>query len=530
VTQKFRDEGAELLRFGGGINSRSSEDQIHPLECASGENFQLNPGNGEFKPRLPFDKVGTVPNAAEIRGLVTLQKTDGTVTMLVQAGTTVYSWDGADFISVGTVNASAKLRGPREAFWALDDVVIITDVNLAEEIHTWDGSTLTETTFLQSDEVSSFGNFRARYCVVENERAFFANIYESGSPFPHLLVSSKRSNYLIVSASDRPASGLGADAPWFLPTPQLKPINGMAFAFGVLALSQQNGAFEKLIGSTSEDFALDKLHHGSGSVGFESVVATSNDIVYGSAAHIESLKSTDKFGDVEFDDISFKVRDDIEDVTNWTIVYNERVFKVYCFPEGRSEVWVLHLDFLNTELSPWSKWTTQESFSFKPTATMTCRDPVDRLEYVFMGDALGNLYKLEGSGLVGDAGTSQVIAKRTSNLISAKLDAKAFKIHGWLQHRKNLTNTAELRFLFAGENTHDVVKTVSLSPVIFDTVYAGDVFYAGDYHYGAFQENRLVRRIFATSGSSNQFQVEVKVEGNNDFALTEIGLRFDQAG
>ncbi len=60
MTQRFRDEGAELLRFGGGINSRSSEDQIHPLECTSGENFQLNPGNGEFKPRLPFDKVGTV--------------------------------------------------------------------------------------------------------------------------------------------------------------------------------------------------------------------------------------------------------------------------------------------------------------------------------------------------------------------------------------------------------------------------------------------------------------------------------------
>jgi hypothetical protein len=161
---------------------------------------------------------------------------------------------------------------------------------------------------------------------------------------------------------------------------------------------------------------------------------------------------------------------------------------------------------------------------------MTCRDPVDKLQYVFMGDEQGNLYRLEGSGTVGDGGTAQVIAKRTSQLISADLDAKAFKIHGWLQHRKNLTNNAELRFLYAGEHTHDVVKTVSLSPVVFDTPYNGEVYYGGEFYYGAFQENRLVRRKFSTSGSSNQFQVEAKVEGNNDFALTEIGLRYDQAG
>ncbi|MCH8136502.1 MAG: hypothetical protein IIB77_11030, partial [Proteobacteria bacterium] len=334
MTRRFKEEDAKILGYGAGINSRASEGQIDPLECSSGENFILDPGNTEFRPRPPFDLVSTVPNGAEIRGFATLKKADNTVTMLVQAGTNVYKWDGATYTLVGTVSGSAKLRGPKEANWALDDKVIISDVNLAENLQEWDGTTFQQITFLQSDGSSVFGAFRARYCVVDNERAFYGNIHESGSAFEHLLVSSKRGNHVIVSASDRPASSLGNDAPWFLPMPQFKPINGMAFVFGILAISQQGGAFEKLTGSSAKDFALDKLHYGSGAGGRESVVAVSNDIVYGAAGHIESLKSTNEFGDVELDDLSFKIQPDIKTFNDWTLVYNPRFRRVYCFPAG----------------------------------------------------------------------------------------------------------------------------------------------------------------------------------------------------
>ena len=528
MTRRFRDEGAELLRFGGGRNSRSSEDQIHPLECTDGENFILDPGNGEFRPRAPYDLVGTVPNTSEIRGFVTLRKTDGTVTMLVQADAQVYQWDGASFTAVGSINASAKLRGPREAFWALADKVIITDINLADEIHEWNGTAFTQTTFLQSDGSSVFGAFRAKYCVIENERAFYGSIFESGQAFKHLLVSSQRGNYLVVSASDRPSSGLGEDAPWFLPAPQLKPINGLSFAYGILAISQDKGAFEKLTGSSAKDFQLVKLHDSSGASGDESVVSTTNDIIYGASGHIESLRSTDKFGDVEFDDISFKIQPDIETFNDWTLIYNQRVRRIYCFPDGESEVHVIHTDFIGSELSPWSKWTTQHSFAFQPTAVMVCRDPVDNLEYTFMGDANGNVYKLEGSGLSGDAGSASIIARRLSRLYSAKLDSKAFHINGWLQHRKRLSNDVSLKFLFAGKHVHDVLKIVTLSAVDFNTVYNDEVYYGGNFYYGPNQENRLVRRTFGIPAQANQFQIETKIEGTNEFALTEVGIRFDE--
>ena len=529
MPRQFREEGAEILRFGGGRNTRASEDQIHPLECTDGENFILDPGNGEFRPRPPIDLVGTVPNGAEIRGFVTLRKTDGTVSLLVQAGANVYEWDGSNFTLVGTVSASARLRGTSEAFWALADKVLIADVNLAEEIHEWDGSTFSQTTFLQSDGSTPFGSFRCRYIVVDREIAFYGNIYQSAQAFPHLLVGSQQSNYLIVSASDRPSSALGADAPWFLPMPQLKPINGMASAMGILAISQEKGAFEYLAGSSAKDYSMTKLHDGSGAVGRESVVSTGNDIVYGAASHIESLQSTDKFGNVEYDDLSFKISADIEAFNDWTLVYNPRVRRIYCFPEGASEVHVLHTDFIGSEFSPWSKWTTQHSFSLQSTASMMCRDPVDGLEYVFMGDAFGNVYKLEGTGLSGDAGSAEIIARRVSMLYQAQLNAKAFNINGWLTHRKRLANEVSLRFMFAGQHVHDVQKTVDLAAVSYNTPYNGPVYYGGNFYYGTRQENRLVRQLWGTPGQANAFQIEVKVEGTNEFAIPELGFRYDSA-
>lgn len=532
MTTRFKDEAAEILRYGGGRNSRASEDQIHPLECTDGENFILDPGNGEFRPRGPFDLEGTVPNGAEIRGFATLRKTDGSVSMLVQAGPQVYKWDGSTFTAVGSVSASAQLRGPADGFWALDDKVLISDLNLTENVREWDGTTFATTSFLQSDGVTPFGNFRCKYIVVENERTFYGNIFESGAAFKHLLVCSQRGNYRIVSASDRPSTSLGAEAPWFLPTPQLKPINGMAFAFDILAVSQEDGAFEKLTGSSSQDFALDKLHPGSGAIGVEAVVSTANDIIYGAPSRIESLESTDKFGNVEIDDLSFKIKDDIEPFTGWTLVYNPRVRRIYCFPVGGNEVHVLYTDFIGaqnplSELSPWSMFTTQHAFSFQPTATMVCRDPVDGLEYTYMGDATGNLYKLEGSGASGDAGSAPIVAKRTSILYSAPLDSKAFRINGWLSHRKRLANDATLRFLFAGKHVHDVAKNVALSAVEYTTVYGGPAYYGGNYYYGAAQEDRLVNRTWGASGQANAFQIETKVEGSNEFAIREVGFLYD---
>ena len=77
-----------VIKFGGGVHSRAPADEINPRECASGKNFVLDMQNTQMGPRPPFDLIGTVPNAGEIRGFVSLLKTDGTVSFLVQADDT----------------------------------------------------------------------------------------------------------------------------------------------------------------------------------------------------------------------------------------------------------------------------------------------------------------------------------------------------------------------------------------------------------------------------------------------------------
>jgi hypothetical protein len=531
MTQRFRDEGDVILRFGGGRNSRASEDQIDPLECADGENFLLDPGNSEFRPREPFDLVGTAPNGSQINGFVTLQKTDGTVSMLVQAGTNVYEVDSAfTFSLVGTVASGTKIRGRKEAFWALADKVLIADLGLAEPISTWDGSTFQNETFLQSDGSTAFGAFRCKYIVVENERAFFGNIHDNGSTFPHLLVGSQRGDYLVVDTATRPSTSASAEDPFFLPMPQLKPINGMAYSFGVLAISQEFGAFEKLTGSDAQDYALDKLHRGSGARGDEAMVAIPNDILFGALGRIDSLQSTDKFGDVELDDVSFKIADDIASVKDWTLEYNERLKRVYCIPDGGNEIHVCFIDFIRSQLSPWSKYTTQNVFSFQPTATMSCFDPSDGLEYVFMGDSTGNVYRLEGASGGGDAGGTSIQSFRDSVLNVGMLDGKTFGAKGWVQFRKQAGADVDLRFLFAGENVYDKQITVTLPAVVFSPVYNGSAYYGGNEYYGAKNENRLVRSTFGVAHFANQWQVRTSLETVNDFDLTEIGIRYDFAG
>ena len=62
--------------------------------------------------------------------------------MEVQAGANVYSIDSAGgFSLIGTVDGSAKLRGPKKAIWQLADKVLVTDINLQEDVYEWDGST-----------------------------------------------------------------------------------------------------------------------------------------------------------------------------------------------------------------------------------------------------------------------------------------------------------------------------------------------------------------------------------------------------
>lgn len=517
-----------ILNFGGGIHSRASEEDIDIRECSDGFNFDLDLQNREFKNRDAFDLIGVAPNAAEIRGFATLQKTDGTITFLVQAGNKVYSWDGAStFTEVGTVDASAQLRGRMEHAWQLDDKVLITDLNLKEPVKEWDGSTLSDVSF-QRDNAGSLvpwtGDFKAKYCFVADERVFFANVKDNSTLLPHMIVGSKRSDYTLLSVANRASDSLGDDDPFYLIVPDYRPINGLVEAYGTIVVSSRKGSMFNLSGSSASDFSFEQLYPRSGASGDQAVTYVGNDIFYGREGRIESLASTDKYGDVETEDLTKDISNLVEDFDDWTLIYNSRKQRVYCFPEGQSLCWVYHKPLSDVGISPWSKWITNHPFGFRPTAVMNMLDPQDGLEYVFMGDANGNIYRLEGEGSK-DGGAYTVPCERLSRLISLPLDKEGFDIKGWIKYRKNEPATVRINFEYAGVNIFNQTIVVTLPAITDRVVYGGGFYYSDGNYYGSTFSGRLARQNFPVAGRSTDFQIRVTIEGIYDFNITEIGLR-----
>lgn len=534
MSQKVRPKDLDVvIKFGGGLHTRASEDEIDPREAADGHNFLLDAENRELRNRPPFDLIGTVPNGAEIRGGATLLKSDGTVSVLVQAGASVYEWDGDTGFSLkGTVNANAKLRGHwRSHNWSLDDKVLITDLSLLEVVKEWDGTTFADVSFVNgSDSDSAFGAFYAKYLNISDERALFSHIRDGGGTFPHMMVGSERSDYQTISVADRPVSSLSEADPFFLLTPDLRPINGHVEAFGTTVLSTEKGRLFNLSGGSAKDFAFEEFYAGSAASGDESLAYIGNDVIYGRQGRVESLTDTDKFGDSEANDLTTNVADQVQDFTGWTNVYNSRLNRVYLFPEAESEVWVVNTAMRGGQVSPWMRWVTDHPMAFRPTFVMSMLDPDDGLEYVFMGDAAGNFYRMEGSGSDGDGGSSDIETEWLTKLYSAPLDTEFNKIEGYIKYHKNAAATLTLTFEYAGMTAFNESMTIELPGLDADTAhFGGDYYFGSDVYFGTAFENRMIRQKFLPPGQASDFQVRMMVSGTTDIRFNEIGLRFTAA-
>lgn len=520
------EEHNVIFNFGGGLHTRASEDDIDPREAADGANFLLDLQNRDLRPRPPFDLIGTVPNAAEIRGGGSLLKSDGTVSTLIQAGNTVYEWNGlTTFTSKGTVSATARLRGHwRSHNWTLDDELLLTDLSLAEVVKKWDGTTLASVTFT-NEESSGFGTFYAKYLNVANERAIFAHVKDATGTYKHMIVGSEAEDYTVISVSNRPSSALSEADPFFLLSPDLKPINGHVEAFGTAVISTERGQLFNLTGVSAKDFAFEPFYPGSAATGEESIAYIGNDVIYGRQGRIESVTDTDKFGDSSNDDLTKQVSDQVATYSGWLSVYNSRLNRVYLFPSGQSEVWVLDTSLRGGDLSPWMRWTTTHALAFQPTFAMSMLDPQDGLEYVIMGDASGNVYRMEGTGRSGDGGTSPVSLEWLTKLVTEKLDAQLYDTEGYIRFHKDQATTVELVFEYAGEEAFNKSVTVNLPAIGNVNYFGGEVYFGGDFYFGSVS-GRLSRRKFGVPGQANEFQLRLKITEANDYAISTVGLRF----
>lgn len=512
------------LRFGGGINSRASDDEVDERECTDGENFDLDLGDTQFRPRAQYDLAGSAPNESSIRGFAQLVKSDGTISTLIQAGSTVYETDFTTWTSRGTVSSSAKLRGPHTHIWNLTDVVLISDVAGVQPVMQWDGTTFEAVSHNLS------GDFIAKYIHVDNERAVFGNVISNSVETPHIVVGSKLQDYTILSTSSRPTSSLGTDDAFYIPVPDLKPINGLVGAFGVIAISTKRGRIYQITGEDSQDFAIDPMYPGSYADGDESMVYVGNDIVYGRPGRIESVIATNTYGDVETNDLSFKIFDTIKTFGGWRLAYSSRHQRIYCHPDGENELWVYHKPLTETGLSPWMKWTTQHTMNFNPQTMWTMLDPVSGLEHVFCGDSQGNVYRLEGTGVGGDNNDTNIRANRTSKLASGPGMAQIYDVQGEVKFRSGNPQDLDLTMLWQGATVFNTPISVNLPQAETGAVYGGAYYYGGENYYGSAFEGRLVRERFPIAGQGNEIQLKAEINGTTSFEINEIYLGFRASG
>jgi hypothetical protein len=308
--------------------------------------------------------------------------------------------------------------------------------------------------------------------------------------------------------------------------PDNRAINGMVGFADTVATSSKLGSLYRLSGQSAKDFAFDPLYPMSGAAGDESLAYVGNDIVYGRQGRVESLFSTQKFGDVETDDLSVYISDQVSAVTGWTTVYNSRTQRVHLLPDDGSEMWVLHKPLVGTGVSPWMRWTTAHALDMQPTAIMNCYDPADGLEYIFMGDASGNLYRLEGTA-GGDA-DAPITMEFLSNIIRLPMDAQTFNVQGYIAYRKGQAFTVTMRFEYSGKQVFN--ETISVNCEAADWLYwGGSQYWGGSNFWGSAFAERIHRRPFGVPGQSNEFQVRITVTGTEAVTINEIGVRFEAA-
>ena len=413
----------EIITFGGGINARRRPFDIEINECSVGLNFDLDPQSFALRPRAPFEFIATAPNGERINGLAQQIGKDGTISTLVQAGAEVFRFDGVNFVKIGDVAPGSRLRGPISQNFTSGNIAIITDLAKLQPVMTWDGNT-----FAELKHNLSATKFFAKYMRVHNERAIYANIKTDDDDTPHVILGSKIGDPSDLSNEDRPSSAIGLDSPFFIPLPDLKPINGLENAFGKFLLSTRRGRLYLLSGNNAFDFVLEQLHFGSAVAGDEAMINIGNDIILGMDGRIDLLSGVINFGETEADDAGLWIEPLIRDVTGWTVAYDRRRQQVFCFPNNQPDPFVFHKSTFGTagpngeRLSPWSKFNTASVISsggdvsgqfgggvgsaelgtsnpmgFGSTVVMELIHPLTGSTTLWFGDSDGNLFDFAGN-------------------------------------------------------------------------------------------------------------------------------------
>lgn len=444
------------------------------------------------------------------------------------------------FVSKGTVIVDALLR---DTYWSLGEYLVISDVGLKNVVKKWDGATF-------GDMPTGLGgtSFYAKYSVVHLNRVWYFNV-TAGSATPHLIVASTFENPAIINITNRggPADVGGGTfstglEPFYLVTPDLKPINGVSVFQNILIISTVDGKLYKLIGTDSKTFTFVDFYVGSAAIGNESIQNIGNDVVYiRKGGNINMLSSVQSFGDVKSNDVSRWIPNTVKNINDSLIVYDQSNQKVYFFIANK--VLVLFKDILfggntdqavNSGLSPWSIYTTLHANQFNTKAAKYMQHP-DSTDYsVYWGDTNGNVYDINGVGLYGDAGVYEIDCKRVSRLIDVEI-LKPFPYNesnllGKLQFRRKAADCQmTIAFQWSDEfnTSYSLVTLKGPSIASLNGSYWNRANYWGGGSYwnnGNTLTNAISHQTFSPTGKGAGFYITMQATTKSAYQVDHLEL------
>lgn len=518
------------LTFEGGINEQDVS-LIKPGECTAGYNFDLSYQQSRYRPRKPFGLLGTATNAASVNGIVQLIKNDNTETTLVQAGDTVYLWDGGStFTSKGTVNASSYLRGTT---WSLGGYTVITDLAKLTVIKQWDGTSLTTLT-------TGLGvGLYAKYGLVHLGRMWLFNV-KAGTDTPHLMVASAYETPTSYDTSKRAkdTSFTTGNEAFYMTTPDLLPINGVALYYKTLIVSTENGRLWKLDGTDSKTFQWLPFYPNScaGGTGTlcESMANIGNDVVYmKNNGSIESLVTTINFGDVSTDDLSKWIRDLTANLSSARIVYDQKRQKVYFFAASNMLL-VLFKDMQDSGLSPWSRYKTAHASSFDTNVAIYMRQPGGTEWFVYFGGSTGQIYQMESTAS-GDPSSTEIETYRRAKFTEMFQDKYGNVVqpeYDRLRSRVFYRRVSGCSLLIDVEWADDYSITRCTVPLEGPSTGDGAFYFGGSWYFGGayywntgFQfSQRTSTKGFSPVGRGPGFYISTTISSVQDFDILKLEI------
>lgn len=527
------------LTFHGGINENQSPSLA---EANSGYNFELDPYSSKWVRRKPFDLKGTATNAAAINGIMQLITRANVETTLVQAGDTVYLWNGSStFTSQGTVTSTSKLR---DLYWSLGDYLLLTDISKTTVLKRWDGAALTTAT-------TGLGGtpLYAKYGIVFQNRVWLFNV-KTNTDTPHLMVASYFEDPTVFSITVRggaTTSGGGAFATgleaFYMLSPDLKSINGVAAFFNTLVISTEQGKMFRLTGTSPSTYQWTEFYAGSAVISDEAIVNTGDDIIFmKKGGKIDFMSNVQAFGDVDTDDLTRYLTTTAKNLTAALIVYEQVTQKIYFFVANK--VLVLFKNMIDPgnsaapKFSPWSIYVTSDSSGFNTSAAKYMRIPGSTSLSTFWGDSVGRVFDMNGSGS-GDAGATAVTSVRKTRLITRHegRDVRSGKI-GLDTRKKTLTGNVIYRRIGQvtltlecdWQDEYNVSKSVVVlkGPPASDNAsyWGGSGYFGGSFYWNAgFQfSSRVSSQSFSHAGKGEGFFLTQTVDGLPEFQIDSIEI------